>query len=1014
MVVTGQSQGQDLKPVDLQEQIVPIFQKACFDCHGTNSREGGLRLTSRREALTESDSGRPAIVPGQPLSSELLRRVESREESIQMPPHGPRLNPTEVELLKRWIANGAIWPESNVLATNHWAYIAPSRPNVPEDDPSGWSRNPIDRFIFRRLAEHGYHPSAEESPAKLLRRVSLMLTGLPPTPEQVDRFLADPSDAAYESFVDRCLASPAYGERWAQPWLDLARYADSNGFQADQLRESWAYRDWVIAAMNADLPFDQFAIEQLAGDLLPDATLDQKIATGFHRTVPCNVEAGVHPEENRINQIFDRVNTTSTVFLGTTMECCQCHNHKYDPFTQDDYYRLFAYFNNTPLEVKLDSGVQYNFDGPKLDLPLLPADQAKKEQWEAELESLLQERDQLDASVSSSTETTRTQLSKIARTPVAWETMQVEKFTSTGGESATILDDESILVGGSLPKTSVYKVVARSSLPRITAFRLEALTDERLPGTGPGRGDEKRANFILSEFSVRTVTENGPPGPRLKFELATADFSQNGWDVTNSIDGDRGTGWAIAPQFSQSHEAVFQLAKHNDPSSATGHFEFVLDQNYGRGRTLGRIRLAATDADPRALAMPASIRTLLLKKALNQKQQKELDRFMDSLDPVRTQLNRDIESLRKQLDGLQTPTTLVMVEMDTKRDTFKLIRGDYQNIGKQVSAGIPSVLHPFRSSWPENRLGLAQWIVDPANSLTARVVVNRWWAQLYGRGLVASAEDFGTQSDPPTHPELLDWLATEFVETGWSRKKIHKLIVMSASFRQTARITPERLSQDPENKLYTRGPRFRMPAETIRDNGLAVSGLLSKKMGGPPVMPFQPANIWRAVGRNAPKWRASTTEDRYRRGVYVVWRRAAPYPSFVNFDAPDRAACVVERPRTNTPLQALTLLNDQAYLEMAAALAQTVVENYPDSNPEIQIAAAMRRCIARIPSRDEVDTLMELYRSQRSRFAAEPSLAERFLQPLLLNRPEQPATAELAALTIIGNVLLNLDETINY
>jgi len=900
-----------------------------------------------------------------------------------------------------------------VRSRSHWAYSPPRRTAPPDVSATAWSRNAIDRFVVGQLEQHRWHPSPTAEPGRLIRRVSLALTGLPPSIEQVDTFIRSPTHEAYEQFVEACLRSPRYGERWAQPWLDLARYADSNGFQADQLRDSWAYRDWVIAAMNDDMPFDQFAIEQLAGDLLPGARLDQRIATGFHRAATCNVEAGVHPEENRINQVFDRVNTTGTVFLGTTIECCQCHDHKYDPFTQEDYYRLFAFFNNTPLEVKLSTGVQYNFDGPALELPLETLRQARKNDLLAELSSLEEQRAKLSHE---SREALQQQLADAIDRPVVWHPIRVVDFEATGGESYEVLDDQSILVGGSLPSTSIYNVKIETDLNPVTGFRLEALTHDSLPGRGPGRGDDERTSFILSELSVSANTGTAPRVfEDIRLTHPIADFSQSDWPVAHSIDGDRQSGWAIAPRFGESHWATYAVETPLDRPHQKTKYRFLIDQNHGHERTLGRIGLLATTADPVVFSMPEEVQQILRLEEPNAEQLERLNDYVDRFDPVRLKLDRRIESAKKQLDEIQPATTLVMVEMDRQRETFKLVRGNYLNPGKRLEAGVPANLHPMDPSLPDNRLGLAQWLVDRSNPLIARVTVNRWWTWLFGRGLVLSPEDLGTRSEPPTHPELLDWLAVEFMESGWSRKHIHKLIVMSATFRQSAKIPLESRQRDPLNQFYSRGPRVRMAAEMVRDNSLSISGLLTNQLGGPPVMPFQPDNIWRAVGRNAPVWKEATNADRFRRGIYVVWRRAAPYPSFVNFDAPDRAACVVDRSRTNTPLQALTLLNDRSYLETAVALADAVTIDVAHGSARDRIAHAMRRCVARIPAEDEIDELVRLYESELARFQGAPETAARFLNASWRREDtDQPASPELAAMAMVANVLLNLDETINY
>lgn len=1008
--------------IDFDKQIKPIFDSRCAECHGLTSREGGLRFTSRDDAMVELDSGEIAIVSGDPKSGSLVSRISSREPAEMMPPEGERLTREEIALIVKWIEEGAKWSERSV--SKHWSYVAPVRPVLPAMVNSERLRNEIDYFIAKRLAVQGLGLSNDASNAQALRRVSLALTGLPPEVEVVKEYLKNPSEKRFEQFVDSCLDSPAYGERWATPWLDAARYADSNGYQADQIRESWAYRDWVIRSINQDQPFDQFTLEQLAGDLLPNPTEAQRIATGFHRTVTCNVEAGVHPEENRVNQVFDRVNTTGTVFLGTTLECCQCHNHKYDPFSQEEYFKLFSFFNNTPVEVKLTSGVSYDFYGPKMDLSVDEKIRLKRDSLTSELNALKQKKERVGVAARERLKELKSNLATEVKNKINWTPLKILNFSTNSGESHRILNDQSVLVGGSLPGTSRYAVEVANELPVVTAVRIEALTHEELPGTGPGRGDVERPNFVLSELVVSagpTETSGKDGFEVVALDNAFADFSQKNWEVAKAIDGDQKTGWAIAQQFFKNHWAAFGFKTPLKLSASQGRIRFLLDQNYGRGRTIGRFRLLATSDEITTLGISDEIKNILTLPELNKAQRKKLDEFLNTSQPELLKLQAEIATVQKKLAALKPPTTLVMQEMDKPRETFKLNRGDYLNPGKKVGSGVPAVLHSWNSELPNNRLGLAKWMVDIRNPLLARVAVNRWWASYFGRGLMASGEDFGTQSDPASHPKLLDWLAVELMESGWSRKHIHKLIVMSSTFRQTSQSNPKLNLRDPQNRLLSRGPRFRMPAEMIRDNALAISGLLSTKMGGPPVMPFQPDNIWRTVGRNGPKWNVAKDEDRFRRGVYVIWRRAAPYPSFVNFDAPDRAACVIERPRSNTPLQALTLLNDQAFVEMAVALAFTVVSHSSEAGElRAQLAYAMQRCVARIPVSEEIDVLEKLYEAELNRFSGDRVAVDALLDNNRVVAGGGMAEltpverGHLAALSVVCNVLLNLDETINY
>ena len=994
--------------VDFAKQIRPIFEKHCVDCHGDSEPEGGLRLTQRDGAFVEADSGAPAIVPRKPNQSGLYLRVSSKDEKQRMPPDGG-LSDQEIKTIQKWISEGADWPKES-SARLHWAYRAVEKIKTPQTTANSQKMNPIDVFVRAKLKEKGIVPSRQASPAKLIRRVYLALIGVPPTPDEVAKFVSNPSKEAYEKIVDRLLASPRFGEHWARPWLDLARYADSNGFQADQLRESWAYRDWVIRAVNRDLPFDRFAIEQLAGDLLPNATIDQKIATGFHRAAACNVEAGVHPEQNRINQVFDRVNTTGTAFLGMTIECAQCHNHKYDPITQDEYYQMFAFFNNTPIEVKLVSGVRYDFYGPSMDLPLPAKKVATRNKIGSEIEAIKIRMKAIRVRDKEKQGRWEQKLKQQIQVQPTWKPLEIVRVETSGGEQSKTLEDNSVLVSGSLPGTSVYQVTGKSPLKKVTGIKLEVLTHKSLPGSGPGRGDDKRPNFILSEFSLTTrMNDRLAVQP---FASAFADFSQNRWPAKAAVDGKRNTGWAIAPQFHKDHWAVFDLKA---PISPESNLHFKLDQNYGRGRTIGRFRISVTSDDLSAYKVPADIRKILSARKRNAKQNKRLAEYYESTNPEMIELDRQLKKMQRLLNAIKPESTLVMVEMKKPRETRKLIRGEYLNPGKKIKPGVPAVLNSFDKNLPRNRLGFARWLASPENPLFSRVAVNRWWAQLFGTGLVESLEDFGIQSQTPSHPKLFDWLAGQLVEHKFSRKKILRQIVLSETFQQSAVFGAASRTKDPKNRWLSRGPRMRMSAEMIRDNGLAISGLLENKIGGKPVMPYQPNRIWRAVGRNAPQWVETTGRDRFRRGIYVVWRRAAPYPSFVNFDAPDRAACVVSRSRTNTPLQALTLLNDQAFFEMALALASRVLTENESNSQFDNLKKMMMLGVAREPSNDEVKILEALLEKQRRHFDANPKLATQLIKAVRhVKAPAKISKPELAAWVMVANAILNLDETINY
>ena len=979
--------------VDFSKQVLPVLQRACFECHGPEVQKADLRLDSKALAFTTGEHA-PVITPGKPDTSELLRRISlPRSDKQAMPRRGAPLSAAEIDSLRTWIAEGAVWPDEVTTAT-HWAYVKPVKPSLPVVKNTAWPRNDLDRFVLARLEKEGLTPATPAEPAVLARRLYLALIGLPPTPEQITAFesaAAKDPPTAIESLVDELLDSPEFGVRWARPWLDLARYADSHGFQRDDLREIWGFRDWVVNALNADMPFDRFTIEQVAGDLLPNATVDQVVATGFHRCTPTNVEAGTEPEESRINQVLDRVNTTGAVWLGTTLECAQCHNHKYDPITQADYYSLLAYFNNTEKEAeranpKVPGSIAFNGspfemrgDAPNPERQKLETEKAA---IEVRLNALKKDGDK---AFEDWLERMRAEVAE----PVAEHPLEVVEFVSENGAKHRELDDGSILLLGQTTDADTYRLVIKApALKNITGFKLEALTHPELPGNGPGRGSADRPNFVLNAFEARTrsADANDDEGERLHFTGATADFAQNNFDPEGAIDNESDTAWAINPQFGKDHWARFELER---PLQIAPSQELVITlvQTYGGGRTLGRVRLSAITGSLAAGALPENIVNLLKRPRHNAKMLAQLRKHFELERPGMAAMKKQMTGIEKKLATLRAPTTEVMKELPQSRMTAIFKRGVYTDPTTPVSATTPAVLP--KTNGPANRLGLAQWLVSKENPLTARVTVNRWWAELFGHGLVTTVEDFGIKGAPPTHPELLDWLAVSLMENGWSMKKILRLITTSATFCQDAALTPELIQKDDPNHLYARGPRLRLEAEAIRDNALAIAGLLSTEKGGPPIYPPQPDGLWKKVGGQQYQYEVSTGEKKYRRGLYVVLKRGAPNPSFVNFDASARMACVVSRSRSNTPLQALTLLNDPVYVEAAQAFATRVRKEKPQAPLADQIMHAFRLALARKPTARELSVLAELHQTQRDNGADESS-----------------------AWYAIASVLLNLDECI--
>ncbi|MGB8169322.1 MAG: PSD1 and planctomycete cytochrome C domain-containing protein [Chthoniobacteraceae bacterium] len=984
--------------VDFRREVRPILASRCYDCHADQKPKGGLRLTSRANALKGGESETPAFVAGQSAKSEMINRLTSTDPDEKMPPKGERLITREIDTLKRWIDAGAEWPEN----VKHWAYEVPTRRAVPKvGKPEVGSRkseaaNPIDAFVLQRLAEEKLMPSPEAEPETIIRRMTLDLTGLPPTPDEVATFVREYQSpgTAVEHLADRLLASPQFGVRWARPWLDLARYADSHGFQRDDLRELWPYRDWVVRALNADMPFDQFTIEQLAGDLLPNATDDQIIATGFNRGTPCNVEAGTEPEENRVNQVFDRVNTLGAVWLGTTLECSQCHDHKFDPITRRDYYQLFAFFNNTALEAdranpKVPGSIK--FLGPYHDVKDTAKDAAHAA-IDAERTKLLKGIATREALLAKDAAAWEAQLAAEEGKTAQEHVLEIADFESAGGSAHRILEDRSVLLSDdNAPATDTYTVTVKTPLTGITGIKLEALTDPSLPGEGPGRGDAARPNFVLNEFIVTATPSAGGEPTRVKFSKATASFSQKNFDVSElltDVRGDKQNGWAINPEFHKPHWALFECAEPLGVAGGTT-LTFKLAQNFGAGRTIGRLRLSALTGKIGGTPLPSEVSEILAlhREKRTPAQAKKLADFRAKEDRPLTDLREQLRKADVRLLGLKKEQTLVMQEIAEPRMSTMFNRGVYTDRGEPVQPGTPAILTVAKPE-QRTRLDLARWLVSRDNPLTARVVVNRWWAEIFGRGIVGTPEDFGIKGEQPTHPELLDWLAVEFMDGGWSMKKTLRTIVTSATYRQSSRITPELFARDDQNKLLARGPRHRLDAEAIRDNALAISGLLSLKQGGAPIRPPQPDGLWDKVGGQKYDYVVSPGEEKFRRGLYVVLKRGAPYPSFVNFDASARMACTVKRSRSNTPLQALTLLNDPVFVEAAQAFAKRIVAEQPTSDVDARVRYAFRLAVARAPKDDELRVLKALFEAERT------------------------AAGESAAWYAVATALLNLDETI--
>lgn len=963
---------------------------------------GNLRLDSRK-AFEGGFSGQ-AIIPGKSAESLLVKMIAGQVEGKRMPMAGEPLSAEQIGLIRAWIDQGASWPEdlaeSAGTERRHWAYLPPVRPKPPEVKNRAWLRNPIDAFVLARLEKEGLAPSPEAHRARLIRRLSLDLIGLPPSVEEVDAFIADREPDAYEKLVERLLASPHYGERWARHWLDLARYADSHGYESDPLRSMWKYRDWVIGAFNRNLPFDQFTIEQLAGDLLSNATLDQKIASGFHRNTMINMEGGVDAEETRVESVVDRTNTTATLWLGSTLACAQCHDHKYDPFTQKEYYQFFAFFNNT-------ADGQERDEKPEIEAPTAE-ELARSEAIRSEigrLESLLQTQTRpLD-------ESQKQWEAKVDARPVEWMVLRPSGLISAGGATLRSLPDGSILVEGTNPENDRYTLVAQTELKTLTGLRLEMLPDVSLPGRGPGRGAE--GDFVLSRVEAQISPRGSPQTVQtVVWRRASADQTGAGYRVESLLDPKEAFGWSIdRPKGAQptSVSVFLEAGEHTGFEQGTALTVTLENRSKKKTANLGRFRLSATSSkDP--VSFPDSVRSIVAvppeKRDSHQKSQ--LSAHYRSVAPELEDTRKRIAELRRSEPKF--PKVMIMQERTELRPTHVHIRGSFLNKGEKVAPAVPALFASLPADQPANRLSLARWLVSERNPLAARVTINRIWEQYFGRGLVSTSEDFGTQGETPSHPELLDWLATEFVASKWDLKGMHRLIVTSATYRQSSRVTPVLQQRDPYNRFLARGPRFRLEAEAIRDVALKASGLLSAKVGGPSVFPPQPEGIW-TQHYSEEKWVTSVGEDRYRRGLYTFWRRTSPYPSFFTFDAPSREYCAVRRPRTNTPLQALTTLNDPAFFEAAQHLALRMATG-AGLGPEERARRGFRLCLARPPRPAELLQLVSYWKQQAARFSQGANSREALNLTGDLQWPEPVPVWEAAAWTMVANVLLNLDETI--
>jgi hypothetical protein len=990
------------RPVSFDRDIRPILSNNCYRCHGPDDKErkADLRLDTR-EGLFGDLGGHVAVAPKKTEESELLRRVLSADPGEKMPPpkSGKKLTPAETELLTRWIKQGASY-------NRHWAYIKPVRPALPVVRNPAWPINPVDRFILARLEREGLKPSPRADRNTLIRRVSLDLTGLPPTWQEVLQFVHDQDPQAYEHLVDRLLEKSAYGEHWAHLWLDLARYADSAGYADDPLRTIWLYRDYVIQSLNANKPFDQFTIEQIAGDLLPKPTEEQLIATAFHRNTQTNNEGGTIDEEFRNVAVVDRVGTTMAVWMGTTMGCAQCHNHKYDPITQEEFFRFFAIFNNTQ-----------DADRPD-ESPVLSSytnDQKRiRQRLEADIavarKDLTRPRRDLDAA----------QQTWEQNFPVGlqWLSLKPAAASAPAPLKAAVNKDGLVELGVGAKKAR-YTI----RIPMDSASTLNGLQIKILPTPKPAKAKLPDGDFVIDQLSA--VVE--PPGKsarkeagKLAFQRVVADRVLPGseLDLVIKEKNPKQQGWIVAGGPAAKPQSLTLVPGSAVKVPAGSTLVLALSMNSKQVRQYPVRMSLSTTADSKAAEWgmtPDFVRKALRvdRSKRSAEQTKMLQTHYRSMAPELKPQRQRLASLEKRLAEIKPATVPIMREQaaDQRRVTKIQHRGSYLDLGQSVSEGVPAAFPPLPTGARPDRLALARWLVSSENPLTPRVLANRCWEQIFGIGIVATSEDFGSQGDLPVHPELLDWLAVELVESQWNLKAFLKLLVTSAAYQQSSLVTPELEQRDPDNRLLSRGPRFRLSAEMVRDQALFAGGLLSEKMYGPPVNPPQPAIGLRAAFGGEIDWKVSAGEDRHRRALYTLWRRSNPYPSMAAFDAPNREVCTVRRVRTNTPLQALVTMNDPVYMEAAQALARSALER-AGSNSADKIRYLFEVCLSRQPEVAETDRLVRLYEKSRQSLRADPAKAMKLAVDPIGPAPAGINTVDLAAWTIVCNVMLNLDETL--
>ncbi|MEO7652986.1 MAG: DUF1553 domain-containing protein [Bryobacteraceae bacterium] len=1023
--------------VVFNRDVRPIFSDKCYTCHGPDKANRKTNLRFDVEADAMANLGKHfAIVPGDPSRSEMIRRVTTDNKALRMPPvyTGVKLTDREIDVLRRWVEQGAKWQKN-------WSLIPPVRAAYPNLKNREWAKNGIDYFVLDRLEREGWKPSPEADRPTLIRRVSLDLTGLPPTPAEVDAFLKDTSPDAYEKVVDRLLASPRYGERMAVRWLDAARYADTSGYQNDGERDMWRWRDWVIDAWNSNMPFDQFTVEQIAGDLLPHPKPSQRIATGFNRNHRGNSEGGIVPEEYAVEYVVDRVDATSTVWLGLTMGCARCHDHKYDPLKQKEFYQMFAYFNNIP-----EKGRALKFGNSP---PVFPAPTPAQQAMLNDLDDRTRTAEKRYTSIAGDLEKAQRAWEKDARkrgvpgwtlerellahyaldgslagraadpltgkdVPAKFLNGEAEYGPGSKGKAASF-DGKRYIDAGNVGDFGYFDKFTMSAWIYPTASDGAILTRTLDSPDGGGYGLHlKQGKLLLNlvarflDDSLRLETERGLELNRWHHVTATYDGSREAKGVRLYIDGENQKLKVIIDELNQSFDSKEPL-RIGGGGGPENRFQ-------GRIADVRLYHVPLTAAEAAVLATPASIGEIAAIEPAKRTtgQAEKIERyFLEKEAPAAVreawQQVTDLRRARKQLlESL--PTVMVMEESPKPRDTFLLLRGAYDKPGEKVMPGVPSALPPLPEGAPNNRLGFARWLVDPANPLTARVTVNRFWQMFFGAGLVKTVEDFGSQGEWPSNPELLDWVATEFIGNKWNVKGIVKTIVMSATYQQSSRVTPELIQKDPENRLLARGPRFRLPAEMVRDQALAVSGLLVEKTGGPSVRPYQPAGLWRELS-NGGEYQPDTGDGLYRRTMYTFWKRTVSPPAMLTFDSALRETCTVRESRTNTPLQALTLMNNVTYVETSRNLAQRMMIEGGRA-PAERIAYGFRLATAREPGEKKGRILLDSFHHYLDRYQTDRAAAEKLVSEGDSPRKKDLNVSELAAYTTVASLILNLDETV--